>query len=206
VPPLSIHFRFASLILPSLGAVSHTGNFLIGTTAPDAFEPEREDSFSRHHFINETGHISLPDFVQTTGFLLRPADHPAWSFTCGYYCHLWLDVFYRNNMGRIPIRRPDGMLDAEVRRHVRRETEILNASFVLDAADQPIPQPEELCLPIGLKFIDTERCIQLFHEVIKQSREWSTLSIEFELIDRVEYTTILENAVTLFMNEIQILR
>jgi len=93
MPPLSAHFRFAAQIPPSLGIVSQAGSFLLGTTAPDAFEPESEASFSRHHFKNESGQISLPDFVKATRFLPRPVDHPAWSFTCGYFCHLWLDVF-----------------------------------------------------------------------------------------------------------------
>jgi len=203
MPPLSTHFRFAAQILPSLGVVSHAGSFLLGTTAPDAFEFESESSFSRHHFNSESGRISLPDFVKTMYFTFLPSDDSVWSFTCGYYCHLWLDVFYRNNADRISIQRPAGMPDADVRGLVRRETEILNAPYVLEAANLPIPQSEELLLPPGLEFVDPERCNQLVREVIKQSRELSILSPECELIDHAGYAAFLEYASKRFLDEFQ---
>jgi hypothetical protein len=93
MPPLSTHFRFVTLILPSLGIASHAGSFLFGVTAPDACEPASEERFSQYHFIGSNGQISLESFRKATSFTPTPSDDASWSFTCGYYSHLWLDVF-----------------------------------------------------------------------------------------------------------------
>jgi hypothetical protein len=191
--------------MPPLGIISHPGDFLIGTTAPDAFEPDSEISFSRHHFRGADGKISLLNFLKMTGFIGHPSDDPAWSFTCGYYCHLWLDVFYRDNAERIPFKRPAGLPDSDLRSLVRRETEILNAPFVLNIMDLPVSDLNTLKLPPGLEFIDLERCTHLFHEVVKQSQKWSNMTPKFKSMDPDELATFLTNAAKLFLNEIQAL-
>ena len=80
MPPLSTHFRFAILLMPHLGIFTYHGDFVLGTTAPDAFEPDSEVGFSRHHFRVVDGTISLPDFLKATNFIIQPSDDPAWSF------------------------------------------------------------------------------------------------------------------------------
>lgn len=203
MPPLSTHFRLAALVMPSISIVSHVGSFLLGTTAPDAFVPESETSFSQHHFKGGGGRISLQDFLKATNLIHQPSDDAGWSFTCGYYCHLWLDVFYGNHADRLPIRRPPGMLDTDLRNLARKETEILNAPFVLKFSDSPVPESKDLLLPPGIEFIDLERCRYLFREVIKQSQGWSVPSPEFQLIDPMEYAAFLNEASRFFLSEIQ---
>jgi hypothetical protein len=189
--------------MPSLGVLSQAGCFLLGTTAPDAFEPDSEASFSQHHFRDESGRISLPNFVKATNFIHQPADNPTWSFTCGYFCHLWLDVFYRDNAERIPFKRPAGVPDSDLRNLVRRETEILTAPFVLNIRDLPVSDLKALKLPPSLEFIDLERCIPLFHEVVKQSQAWSDPDPNFEAIDPEKFSAFLSDVSKLFLNEIQ---
>lgn len=203
MPPLSTHFRIATLSLPSLGIVSNARFFFLGTTAPDAFTPDKEASFAQHHFKKENGPIDLPSFVQAANFMYRPTDDPVWSFTCGYFCHLWLDVFYRDNAERMPIKRPAGVPDSDLKSLVRRETEILNAPFVLNIRNLPLSDLKALKLPPGLEFIDLERFTHLFHKVVKQSRRWSGQAPRFEAIDPAEYAAFLGNVSTLFLNEIQ---
>ncbi len=203
MPPLSTHFRFATLVMPSLGSVSQVGSFLLGTTAPDAFEPDSEDSFSQHHFKGGDGRISLQEFLKETNFIHQPYDNPAWSFICGYYSHLWLDIFYRDNADSLSFKKPIGMPDTDLRDLIRRETEILNAPFVLDFGNLPLPQSEDLLLPTGLEFVELERCIYLFSEVLKQSQAWSQLASTSKTIDEAEYATFLRDAAKLFTNEIQ---
>jgi len=189
--------------MPPLGIVPYAGNFILGTTAPDAFEPEREASFSQHHFKKDDGRTCLPEFVQATYFMYQPIDDPAWSFTCGYYCHLWLDVYFSENSDRIPFKRPAGKSEAELRSLVRKETEILNAPFVLNLNDIPVLRPGDLVLPSSLGFVGAGRCIQLFYEVVEQSRAWSAPVYEFESIDPLDYAAFLEEASELFLNNIQ---
>jgi hypothetical protein len=200
MPPLSTHFRFTTLLTPLLDIASHSGHFLLGTTAPDAFEPENEESFAQHHFTGEDGRISLESFSKQTKFILQPCHDPSWSFQCGYYSHLWLDVFFREHADCLPIKRPSGMTDTDLRKLVRRETEILNAPFVLSLA---LPQLEDLRLPVGLEFVQPALALQLFHDVVKQSQAWSRLSPAFETMDEAEYAAFFRNATQLFIKEFQ---
>jgi hypothetical protein len=189
--------------MPSLGMVSYSGWFLLGTTAPDAFDPESEDSFARYHCRGEDGRISLQKFLENTNLTHRSSDNSARPFLCGYYCHLWLDVFFRDNADSLPFNRPADMPESELRRLVRRETEILNAPFVLSAGNLPDFDFNTLKLPSTLEFIDSERCMKLFREVVEQSQAWSVLAPEFEPIDPLAYADFLENAAKLCLDEIQ---
>ena len=201
MPPLSTHFYVASLVLPSLEMAPHTASFLLGTTAPDAFDPQSEQSFSRYHFKRSDGRIGLQDFVEVTNFTNRPFDDPAWCFTCGYYCHLWLDAFYMDNAQHLHFKRPPGMPDADWRSLIRKESEILNAPFVLKAGS--LPQSDNLLLPAGLEFVNFERCIDLFHEVLRQSQTWSVLADELVSLDPGEYAAFLGEASKIFLDEFQ---
>jgi hypothetical protein len=190
--------------MASLGIMCHAGPFLLGTTAPDAFEPESEVSFSRHHFTGSDDRISLQKFLDAKNLSHEQSDESTWSFCYGYYCHLWLDVFYRDNADRILIERPADISDVELRSLVRREKEILNAPFVLDAAHLLTPRSDNLFLPPSLEFVDLERCINLFREVVKQSQEWSIFASDFKTIDSIRYAAFLESASHLFLEEFQI--
>jgi hypothetical protein len=66
---------------------------MLGTTAANAFDLDREESLSQHHFLATDGRISLDDFLKQTHFALKPSSNSYWSFSCEYYSHLWLDVF-----------------------------------------------------------------------------------------------------------------
>ena len=203
MPPLSTHFRLATLILPPLGITSYVAPFLLGTTAPDAFDPKSEESFSQHHFKGKDGHISLEKFLKETNFVLTPSDISSWSFTCGYYSHLWLDVFFRDNTDRLPFKKPVGISDTDLRCLVRRETEILNAPCVLELGDLLNSRHEGLSLPVGLEFVKLELCFDLFCEVIKQSQACVKLVPTFESIDEGEYTSFFEHISKMFWSEIQ---
>jgi hypothetical protein len=203
MPPLSTHFRFATAVLPLLGIVSHVSSFVLGTTAVDAFDPDSEDSFAEYHFREKNERISLENFLRETNFILQPVDDSSWSFSCGYYSHLWLDVFFRDNADCLPFRKPIRLSDVDLRMLVRRETEILNVPFVLHFESLPFPEPEHLCLPLGLEFVDRVRCIHLFHEVIKQSQAWSQLAPGFEAIDEAGYTAFFGDVAKIFTNEFQ---
>jgi hypothetical protein len=185
--------------MPSLGIVSQVGSFLLGTTAPDAFEPDIENSFSLHHFNGEDRRISLTNFRKSTSFIYKPSDDSAWAFLCGYYSHLWLDVFFRENSDRISFKRPAGISDADMRSFVRNETEVLNAPFVLRFSDLSM---EDFLCPHGLEFVKPERCDHLFHEVITQSQTWAQSPTELITLDEAEYVTFLEDASKLFKEEI----
>src|SRR4030067_2633506 len=134
MPPLTPHFRFAALVMPRLGLPPNAGLFLLGSLAPDAFEPDSEEGFTQHHFIGQDGKISLATFTQATGFSWRSAHEPGWPLTCGYYAHLWLDVFYRNHGDDLPVRRPNGMSDVDLRLTLRKETEYINSPHFLGMA------------------------------------------------------------------------
>ncbi len=138
MPPLSAHFRFATLVTTPLGIKSHAGSFLLGATAPDAFEPDNEDGFSRHHFVKgKNGRISLERFLEDTNFIPQPSDSFAWSFTCGYYSHLWLDNYYRDNADRLPHKKPAGISDADLMGLARKEAEILTRPSFWKLANYP---------------------------------------------------------------------
>jgi hypothetical protein len=188
--------------MPSLGITSHVDSFLLGTTAPDAFEPDVENSFSLHHFNGGDRRISLTNFRKSTNFTPKPSDNSAWAFLCGYYSHLWLDVFFRENSDRISFKRPVGISDADMRSLVRKETEVLNAPFVLRFSDLSM---EDFLCPNGLEFVKLERCNHLFHEVIAQSQAWAQSPTELMALDEAEYVTFLEDAAKLFKEEISIL-
>lgn len=201
MPPLSSHFRLATLVTHQLGITPHEGAFLLGTTAPDAFDLDSEESFSQHHFRALDGRISLEGFLKQTHFVPKPSNNSTWSFSCGYYAHLWLDVFYRDHADSMPFRKPVGMEDADFRKLVRRETEILNAPFVLNASILKIPRFEDLSLPGGLEFVDLERCKHLFQEVLKQSEAWSQLAPASEAVDAAEYAAFFTEVSKLFLRD-----
>ncbi|MCJ7435426.1 MAG: hypothetical protein MUO77_18245 [Anaerolineales bacterium] len=204
MPPLSTHFRLATLVMPLLGITTpQVSYFFLGTIAPDAFDPESEENFSRHHFKGKDGRISLEHFLKETNFIFEPSNNSSWSLSCGYYSHLWLDAFYRDNADRLPIKKPIGISDIDLRSLVRRETEILNAPCVLDIGNLLSLQFEDLSLPVGLQFVELERCFHLFHEVLKQSQAWSQFVPTFESIDEGEYTSFFENLSKIFRNEIR---
>jgi hypothetical protein len=202
MPPLSSHFRFATLVLRELKMAHHEAAFFLGTTAVDAFDPDGGESFSQHHFRAKDGLISLEGFLQQTHFALKAANHSTWSFSCGYYSHLWLDVFYREHAERMPFRRPAGMEDVDFRKLVRRETEILNAPFVLNAGKLQIPRSENFSLPTGLEFVDLERCNRLFREVFKQSEAWSQLAPTSEVVEATEYEAFFAEVSMLFLTQV----
>lgn len=202
MPPLSSHIRFATLVMRQLGFRRHQGAFFLGTTAADAFDPDGEESFSQHHFQAADGRTTLEGYHKRTSFALKPSMNSSWSFSCGYYSHLWLDVFYRGHAGRMPFRRPVGMVDADFRQLVRRETEILNAPFVLDAGKRRIPRSKDLSLPSGLEFVDLERCRRLFHEVLKQSETWSQQAPTSEAVEAAEYAAFFAEVAKLFLSVI----
>jgi hypothetical protein len=120
----------------------YADSFLLGTTAPDAFESDSEESFSQQHFITADGRISLSGFLKQTNLILQPSNNPSWLFGCGYYSHLWLDVFYRDQADRIPIKKPVGMVEADLRKLARQGTEILNAPFVLGVSNLQLSELE----------------------------------------------------------------
>jgi hypothetical protein len=203
MPPLSTHFRLATFVLSPLGVMSYASAFLLGTIAPDAFDPDSEESFSQHHFKGKDGRISLENFLKETNFIFKPSSNSSWSFSCGYYCHLWLDVFYRDNADRLPFKRPVGISDTDLRSLVRRETEILNAPCILEIGNLFSSRSEDLSLPMGLEFVELERCFHLFREVSKQSQTWAQLVPTFESIDEGEYASFFENISKIFTNKIQ---
>ena len=203
MPPLSTHFRLATLVMPRMGITSNVSSFLLGTTAPDAFDPESEESFSQHHFNGKDGRISLENFLRETNFTFSPDDNSSGSFNCGYYCHLWLDVFFRDNADRLPFKKSLDMTDMNFRDLVRKETEILNAPFVLGVGNLSLPRSEDLLMQIGLEFVSVERCTYLFSEVVKQSQAWSQLVPTFEALDKAEYDTFFEDVSKLFINKLQ---
>jgi hypothetical protein len=94
------------------------------------------------------------------------------------------------------------MEDAEFRKLVRRETEILNALFVLNAGKLQIPRSENFSLPGGLEFVDLERCNRLFHEVLKQSETWSRMAPMSETVEAAEYAAFFEEVSRLFLSDI----
>ncbi len=94
------------------------------------------------------------------------------------------------------------MEDADFRKLLRRETEILNAPFVLNAGNLKIPRSEDLSLPSGLEFVDLKRCIHLFHEVLKQSETWSQLAPSSEAVDAAEYAAFFAEVARLFLSDI----
>ena len=202
MPPLSSHIRFATLVMRQLRFTRHQGAFFLGTTAADAFDPDGEDSFSQHHFHAADGRTLLEGFFKRTNFELKPAMNSSWSFSCGYYSHLWLDVFYRGHADRMPFRRPVGMVDADFRQLVRKETEILNAPFVLYAGKRRIPRSGDLPLPRGLEFVDLGRCKQLFQEVLKQSEAWSRMTPTSEAVEAAEYAAFFADVTGLFLSAI----
>jgi hypothetical protein len=201
MPPLSSHFRFATLVMYQLRIKHREGAFLLGTTAPDAFDLDSEESFSQHHFRAMDGRISLEGFLKQTHFVSKSSNNSSWSFSCGYYAHLWLDVFYRDNVDRMPFKGPFDMENADFRKLVRRETEILNAPFVLNASNLKIPRFENLSLPGGLEFIDLERCKRLFQEVLKQSETWSQLTPTSDTVDAAEYAAFFAEVSKLFLSD-----
>ena len=95
------------------------------------------------------------------------------------------------------------MSDPELRALVRRETEILNAPVVLHAGRLLMPGPENIGLSPGLEFVEFERCIHLFHEVLKQSLAWSQLAPTFESLDEAEYASFLGEAAKSFRDELE---
>lgn len=94
------------------------------------------------------------------------------------------------------------MQDADFRQLVRRETEILNAPYVLNAGKVQIPRPEDLSLPGGLEFVDLVRCKQLFQEVLKQSEGWSRLEATSEAVEAAGYADLFAEAAGLFLSAI----
>lgn len=203
MPPLSTHFRLATDVLQLLGVLSHVNSFVLGTTAPDAFDPDSEESFSNYHFKEKEERISLESFLRKTNFIFQPVNEPSWLFSCGYYCHLWLDVFFRDNAGYLPFRKPICLSDTDVGKLVRRETEILNAPFALKLESLPMPQPKNFLLPFGLEFVDVDRCVHLFYTVIKQSQTWSQLVPTFDAIDEAKYNAFFGDVSKIFMKEFQ---
>jgi hypothetical protein len=188
--------------MPSLNIESNVPSFLLGTLAPDAFVPDSQDSFSQHHFQGTDKRISLQSFFKETSFTDQPRELPIWSFLCGYYSHLWLDVFYRENSSRIPFRRPAELPNADLRSLLRRETEILNAPYVLRFSGLLIPRVEDVLLPTGLGFVHLERCIHLFHEVQSQSQARAKQPAVFTALSATEYAAFLKDASKLFIDEI----
>lgn len=199
MPPLTSHYRFAALVMPRLGIASGAGSFLLGTTAPDAFDPDRAALFFQYHFIEKDQLISLERFRRETAYSFQPAG----SFACGYYCHLWLDVYFQANADRLSFRRPQGMSDADLRSLVRREAEIPNAPFVLQVAESTILQPAEVALPAALEFVDLQRCADLFHAAVQQAQAETQPAPPIESRIEPAYTQLFEDALESFLNEIQ---
>jgi hypothetical protein len=198
MPPLNAHFRFAMLVAPAVGITSHVDSFLLGTAAPDAFDSEDKGDFALYHFQGGDGRISLENFLIKTKFTFHPADNSSWSFVCGYYSHLWLDMFYQDQAWRLKFNKPDSLSPADLRNLIGKEAEILNAPFVLQTGN-----PSSLSsLPDLFEFVNLARCIQIFHETVQRSHAHLNLIHAFEILNEADYADFFDYAVRSYLSEV----
>jgi hypothetical protein len=197
MPPASTHLRFASLILPRLSVASLVGPFVLGSLAPDTFEPASEDSFVRHHFLRD-GRIHLRSFRRITS-LPDEGQDPTSAFVAGYDAHLWLDVYFGEHSGAMVTRRPTSLSEAEIRRATRLEADFLHAPAVAAFLRCGPPDTRELALPPGLGFVDLERCAELWRTVREAAANLLGADVELVVLDEGGVRRFIEEAAEAYL-------
>ena len=97
MPPISTVMHFGKKFMESYDKVD-IPNFIIGIILPSTLN---DDQLEELHNVDEDGNIDVREFYEKFDFKTMSLKDS--SIVLGYYCHLWLDEYYKFNASKLKI-------------------------------------------------------------------------------------------------------
>lgn len=174
-------------------------SFLLGLVSPDTFDSDED--FEEYHCYDEDGNIDVREFYER--FDMDVLSLQQRSFVLGYYCHLWLDEYYKFNASRLVVHNSRDLTDDELSEAVKNIVKYYDSKVVgsyYDSIKNSI-QSYDLKLKLGeLKHISVkwakEKLSDYFSEELPKD-------VYTDLIDEEEYVDFIGSSCSKFMKSME---
>ncbi|MDD3751737.1 MAG: hypothetical protein PHN25_06735 [Tissierellia bacterium] len=97
MPPISTIMHFGKIFIESQDEID-IPNFIIGIISPSTLN---DDQLEELHNVDEDGNLDVREFYEKFDFETMSLKES--SIVLGYYCHLWLDEYYKFNASKLKI-------------------------------------------------------------------------------------------------------
>ena len=113
MPPISTIMHFGKIFIESYDKVD-IPNFIIGIILPGTLN---YDQLEELHNVDEDGNIDVREFYEKFDFNTMSLKDS--SVVLGYYCHLWLDEYYKFNASKLKIHNKKNLKGEELNSAVK---------------------------------------------------------------------------------------
>ncbi len=113
MPPISTIMHFGKIFIESYDKVD-IPNFIIGIILPGTLN---DDQLEELHNVDEDGNIDVREFYEKFDFNTISLKDS--SVVLGYYCHLWLDEYYKFNASKLKIHNKKNLKGEELNSAVK---------------------------------------------------------------------------------------
>ena len=113
MPPISTVMHFGKKFMESYDKVD-IPNFIIGIILPSTLN---DDQLEELHNVDEDGNIDVREFYEKFDFKTMSLKDS--SIVLGYYCHLWLDEYYKFNASKLKIHNKQNLKGEELNSAVK---------------------------------------------------------------------------------------
>lgn len=113
MPPISTIMHFGKIFIESYDKVD-IPNFIIGIILPGTLN---DDQLEELHNVDEDGNIDVREFYEKFDFNTMSLKDS--SVVLGYYCHLWLDEYYKFNASKLKIHNKKNLKGEELNSAVK---------------------------------------------------------------------------------------
>jgi hypothetical protein len=113
MPPISTIMHFGKIFIESYDKVD-IPNFIIGIILPGTLN---DDQLEELHNVDEDGNIDVREFYEKFDFNTMSLKES--SVVLGYYCHLWLDEYYKFNASKLKIHNKKNLKGEELNSAVK---------------------------------------------------------------------------------------
>ncbi len=198
MPRISTHMHFGKLLLESSDDDVDIHSFIIGLVAPDTFTDDK--AFEHYHYVDEDGDISVKEFYES--FEWGKFNLKQKSFVLGYYCHLWLDEYYKFNASKLTLHNNNDLPNDELGHAVKNVLFYYDKKVINGFYDKIKDNFKDYNLRLDiekLNAIDLNRANQFVLDFLNTS---VADSIDTDLIEEEEYLKFIYKSVDKFLNSL----
>lgn len=190
MPPISTHMHFGKIFIENSDDEIDIRSFILGIVSPDTFNDD--DSFEEFHCLDEDGNIDVREFYEK--FDLKKLNLHEKSFVLGYYCHLWLDEYYKFNASKLTVHNSRDLPDEELTAAVKNIFKFYDSKAVGNFYEDVMHDINGYKLNMNLKEIKHINIKKSKEILTKYFDEKSPDSICSELINEEEYLNFIQRS------------
>ncbi len=197
MPPISTNIHFGKLFIENLKMKIDVPSFIIGIASPETID---EDDFEDLHTLDEDGNIDVREFYEQFNF--EELSLKQKSFVLGYYCHVWLDEYYKFNASKLRIRNSVDLTDEELGNAVKSILRFYDDKAIDNFFESYKNEIDLFDLELNLTEIEGIS-IKKSKEKIMEFFKDSTPDVKYpDLIDEYEYMNFIENGCSKIMRSL----